>query len=68
MKGSAPMKSNRKLLPVAVIAGGIVLAFFILRMEKAKVADPHEHGGEEEAAPMKAMETTKAMAKKGQRA
>lgn len=49
MKGSALMKSNRKLLPLAVIAGGIILAFFILRMEKAKVADPHEHGGEEES-------------------
>jgi cobalt-zinc-cadmium efflux system membrane fusion protein len=45
------MNINRKFLPVVLIAGiGLVLGFFILRMEKEKVADPHEHGGHEEEA------------------
>lgn len=50
MKGNTFMTSNRKLLPIAVILlVGAVLAFFILRMEKTKVADGHEHGHAEEA-------------------
>lgn len=49
MKGRIPMNLNRKFLPVLLIAGvGVVLAFFILRMEKQKAADPHEHGHAEE--------------------
>jgi len=45
------MNINRKFLPVVLIAGiGLVLGFFILQMEKEKVADPHEHGGHEEEA------------------
>lgn len=45
------MKFNRNFLSVALIACiGLVLGFFILRMEKEKVADAHEHGGHEEEA------------------
>lgn len=45
------MNFNRKFLSVALIACiGLVLGFFILRMEKEKVADSHEHGGHEEEA------------------
>ncbi len=45
------MNINRKFLPVVLIAGiGLVLGFFILRMENEKVVDSHEHGGHEEEA------------------
>ncbi len=41
------MQVDRKYLPALLVAGAAaILAFFILRMEKQKVADPHEHGHE----------------------
>lgn len=42
------MQVDRKYLPALLVAGAAaILAFFILRMEKQKVADPHGHGHEE---------------------
>lgn len=45
------MSSVKKFLPaVVVVALGALLAVFVLRMEKQKVADAHDHGhGKEEA-------------------
>jgi membrane fusion protein, heavy metal efflux system len=45
------MKINRQIGLVVLIALiGSVMGFFILQMEKEKVADAHDHGGHEEGA------------------